>query len=241
MTDSFDDVYDRSMADPEAFWADAASGINWIEPWTEILDRSNPPHFRWFTGGVLNTCYNCVDRHVEAGHGDQAAIIYDSALTDAGRTLSYSDLLDQVSRFAGALAAQDVGKGDRVILYMPMVPEAVVAALACARIGAVHSIVFGGFAANELAVRIDDCTPKVIVTASCGIEPTRTIAYKPLLDEAIALAGHTPDACIILQRPQVMADLVAGRDFTWDDAMAAAQPSPRAATASTTSSRSGFR
>jgi propionyl-CoA synthetase len=224
MTDSFDDVYDRSMADPEAFWADAASGINWIEPWTEILDRSNPPHFRWFTGGVLNTCYNCVDRHVEAGRGDQAAIIYDSALTDAGRTLSYSDLLDQVSRFAGALAAQGVGKGDRVILYMPMVPEAVVAALACARIGAVHSIVFGGFAANELAVRIDDCTPKVIVTASCGIEPTRTIAYKPLLDEAIALAGHTPDACIILQRPQVMADLVAGRDFTWDDAMAAAQP-----------------
>ena len=224
MTDSFDDVYDRSMADPEAFWADAASGIDWIEPWTEILDRSNPPHFRWFTGGVLNTCYNCVDRHVEAGHGDQAAIIYDSALTDAGRTLSYSDLLDQVSRFAGALAAQGVGKGDRVILYMPMVPEAVVAALACARIGAVHSIVFGGFAANELAVRIDDCTPKVIVTASCGIEPTRTIAYKPLLDEAIALAGHTPDACIILQRPQVMADLVAGRDFTWDDAMAAAQP-----------------
>ena len=224
MNDSFDDVYDRSMADPEAFWADAASGINWIEPWTEILDRSNPPHFRWFTGGVLNTCYNCVDRHVEAGRGDQAAIIYDSALTDAGRTLSYSDLLDQVSRFAGALAAQGVGKGDRVILYMPMVPEAVVAALACARIGAVHSIVFGGFAANELAVRIDDCTPKVIVTASCGIEPTRTIAYKPLLDEAIALAGHTPDACIILQRPQVMADLVAGRDFTWDDAMAAAQP-----------------
>ena len=224
MTDSFDDVYDRSMADPEAFWADAASGINWIEPWTEILDRSNPPHFRWFTGGVLNTCYNCVDRHVEAGRGDEAAIIYDSALTDAGRTLSYSDLLDQVSRFAGALAAQGVGKGDRVILYMPMVPEAVVAALACARIGAVHSIVFGGFAANELAVRIDDCTPKVIVTASCGIEPTRTIAYKPLLDEAIALAGHTPDACIILQRPQVMADLVAGRDFTWDDAMAAAQP-----------------
>jgi propionyl-CoA synthetase len=224
MTDSFDDVYDRSMADPEAFWADAASGIDWIEPWTEILDRSNPPHFRWFTGGVLNTCYNCVDRHVEAGRGDQAAIIYDSALTDAGRTLSYSDLLDQVSRFAGALAAQGVGKGDRVILYMPMVPEAVVAALACARIGAVHSIVFGGFAANELAVRIDDCTPKVIVTASCGIEPTRTIAYKPLLDEAIALAGHTPDACIILQRPQVMADLVAGRDFTWDDAMAAAQP-----------------
>jgi len=224
MTDSFDDVYDRSMADPEAFWADAASGINWIEPWAEILDRSNPPHFRWFTGGVLNTCYNCVDRHVEAGRGDQAAIIYDSALTDAGRTLSYSDLLDQVSRFAGALAAQGVGKGDRVILYMPMVPEAVVAALACARIGAVHSIVFGGFAANELAVRIDDCTPKVIVTASCGIEPTRTIAYKPLLDEAIALAGHTPDACIILQRPQVMADLVAGRDLTWDDAMAAAQP-----------------
>ena len=224
MTDSFDDVYDRSMADPEAFWADAASGIDWIEPWTEILDRSNPPHFRWFTGGVLNTCYNCVDRHVEAGRGDQAAIIYDSALTDAGRTLSYSDLLDQVSRFAGALAAQGVGKGDRVILYMPMVPEAVVAALACARIGAVHSIVFGGFAANELAVRIDDCTPKVIVTASCGIEPTRTIAYKPLLDEAIALAGHTPDACIILQRPQVMADLVAGRDLTWDDAMAAALP-----------------
>lgn len=224
MTDSFDDVYGRSMANPEAFWADASSGIDWIEPWTEILDRSNPPHFRWFTGGVLNTCYNCVDRHVEAGRGDQAAIIYDSALTDAGRTLSYSDLLDQVSRFAGALAAQGVGKGDRVILYMPMVPEAVVAALACARIGAVHSIVFGGFAANELAVRIDDCTPKVIVTASCGIEPTRTIAYKPLLDEAIALAGHTPDACIILQRPQVMADLVAGRDLTWDDAMAAALP-----------------
>lgn len=221
---TFDDIYTGSMADPEGFWANAASDIDWIEPWEQVLDRSNPPHFRWFARGKLNTCYNCLDRHIEAGRGDQPAIVYDSAVTDTRRTLSYAELRDQVARFAGALASMGVVHGDRVILYMPMVPEAVVAALACARLGAIHSIVFGGFAANELAVRIDDCTPKVIVSASCGIEPARIVPYKPLLDEAIELAEHKPENCIILQRPQADAELIAGRDITWDDAIRDAQP-----------------
>ena len=224
MSAVFDDVYNRSIADPETFWAAAAEDIDWFEPWEEILYRSDPPHFQWFRGGKLNTCFNCVDRHVNSGRGDQAAIIYDSAVTDTKRTITYSDLLDQVSRFAGALSARGIGHGDRVILYMPMVPEAIVAALACARLGAVHSIVFGGFAANELAVRIDDCTPKMIVSASCGIEPNRVIAYKPLLDEAIDIATHKPDGCIILQRDTLAADLIDGRDETWDDAVTDAEP-----------------
>ncbi|MGH7716355.1 MAG: AMP-binding protein, partial [Vulcanimicrobiaceae bacterium] len=185
---------------------------------------SHAPFYRWFTGGELNTCYNAVDRHVENGRGEQAALIYDSPITQTIRTYTYNQLLDAVARFAGVLASLGVRRGDRVILYMPMVPEAPIAMLACARLGAIHSVVFGGFAPRELAVRIDDCTPKVIVSASCGIEPSRVIAYKPLLDEAIERATHKPSACVILQRPQLQADLVPGRDREWGALMTAAQP-----------------
>ena len=218
------EIHRRSLEDPEGFWAEAAAEIDWIKPWDEVLDKSNPPFYRWFKGGVLNTCYNAVDRHVEAGHGARAAIIYDSPVTDTKRVIDYSDLKDQVSRFAGVLLAQGVGKGDRVILYMPMIPEAVVAMLACARLGAVHSVVFGGFAANELATRIDDAKPVAIVSASCGIEVSRVIPYKPLLDRAIELASHKPGRCVILQRPQIEAKLIPGRDIYWNEAMEEAVP-----------------
>ena len=188
-----------------------------------VFDESNPPFYRWFTGGELNTCYNAVDRHVEAGRGEQLALIFDSAMTGVQRTLTYAELRDTTARFAGALARLGVGKGDRVIIYMPMVPEAVIAMLACARLGAVHSVVFGGFAANELATRIDDAQPRVIVAGSCGLEPGRVVAYKPLLDAAIDLAAHTPDACVILQRPELEAELTA-RDHDWAEVIGAAEP-----------------
>ena len=177
--------FDRSLSDPEGFWGDAAKMIDWYQPPTQVLDRSRPPFYRWFAGGVLNTCFNAVDRHVRDGRGDQAALIYDSPVTGSQRTYTYTELLDEVARFAGVLRGLGVGKGDRVIVYMPMIPEALIAMLACARIGAVHSVVFGGFAAPELATRIDDATPKVIVSASCGIEVSRIIEYKPILDRAI--------------------------------------------------------
>jgi propionyl-CoA synthetase len=213
-----------SIENPEEFWGKAAEGIDWEKRWDSVLDNPDPMTYRWFSGGRLNTCYNAVDRHVERGRGDQAAIIYDSAVTDTKRKISYSELLDEVSRFAGALAANGVDKGDRVIIYMPMIPEAIIAVLACARLGAVHSVVFGGFAAAELATRIDDAKPKAIVSASCGIEPSRLVEYKPLLDEAIDLSTHKPSHCIILQRPQVAASMIDGRDIDWNDAMAVAQP-----------------
>lgn len=213
-----------SIRNSEEFWARAAEGIDWEAPWNQVLDQSDPIKTKWFAGGRLNTCYNALDRHVERGRGDQAAIIYDSAVTDTKRTLTYAELLEEVSRFAGALAASGVGKGDRVIVYMPMIPEAIVAVLASARLGAVHSVVFGGFAANELATRIDDAKPKLIVSASCGIEPSRLVEYKPLLDEAIELSQHKPDHCIVLQRPQVTASMQPGRDIDWHDAMATAEP-----------------
>ncbi len=216
-------TYQRSLLDPEGFWREAAEAIDWIREPEQILDAANPPFYRWFTGGVLNTCYNALDRHVAAGRGGQAALIYDSPLTSSKATYSYAELLEQVAAFAGALRAIGVEQGDRVIIYMPMVPEAVVAMLACARLGAVHSVVFGGFAPNELAVRIDDAKPKVIVSASCGIEPTRVVEYKPMLDRAIEIAGHKPRHCIILQRPQAQAHL-AERDLDWAAVMAAAQP-----------------
>ncbi|MEW5726530.1 MAG: propionyl-CoA synthetase, partial [Pseudomonadota bacterium] len=206
----------------EGFWGEAAKELHWYKTWDKVLDDSKKPIYRWFSGGVVNTCYNAVDVHVEQGRGDQAAIIYDSPVTSTVRTITYAELKDQVSRFAGVLAAQGVAKGDRVIVYMPMVPEAVIAMLACARLGAVHSVVFGGFASNELATRINDAKPKAIVSASCGIEGSRVIAYKPLLDHAIELAEHKPGKCVILQRPQAKADLVAGRDVDWADAMATA-------------------
>ncbi len=220
----FDEIYCRSLDDPEAFWADAASLIDWTEPWERVLDDSRAPFYRWFTGGRMNTCFNALDRHADGGRGEQPALIYDSPVTDTKAVFSYSELRDVVARFAGALARQGVGRGDRVIVYMPMVPEALVAMLACARIGAVHSVVFGGFAANELATRIEDAQPKVVVTASCGIEPGRVVAYKPLLDAAIAATEWKPECCIVLQRAMLEADLDPARDLDWHDALERAEP-----------------
>jgi len=214
----------QSLQDPEGFWAEAAESVHWYKRWDRVLDDSNVPFYRWFTGGVVNTCYNAVDRHVDGGRADQPALIYDSPVTDTIRTITYQELRDKTAAFAGALAALGVGKGDRVLIYMPMVPQAIVAMLGCARLGAVHSVVFGGFAANELAVRIDDALPKVIVSASCGIEVSRIISYKPLLDQAIELATHKPDNCIILQRPTERAELTEGRDLDWKAVMDAAAP-----------------
>ena len=224
MSGRFAEVHARSLSDPESFWAEAAEAIHWTKRWDRVLDDSNPPSYRWFTGGELNTCYNALDLHVETGRGDQPALIYDSPVTGSKRTYTYSELRDEVARFAGVLAGLGVGKGDRVILYMPMVAEAIIAMLACARLGAVHSVVFGGFAANELAVRIDDATPVAIVSASCGIEPGRVIEYKPLLDGAIELATHKPSACVILQRDTARCELVEGRDVDWAEAMRSAEP-----------------
>ncbi len=220
----YEELYRRSLADPEGFWAEAAEAIVWTRRWDRVLDDSDPPAYRWFVGGELNTCYNCLDRHVEGGRGEQQALIYDSPVTDTVRSFTYSELRDLVACFAGALAARGVAKGDRVILYMPMIPEAVIAMLACARIGAIHSVVFGGFAANELATRIDDAKPKLIVSASCGVEGKKIIPYKPLLDAAIERARHKPEGCILLQRPQVRAELIAGRDQDWLEAVEQATP-----------------
>lgn len=216
-------LYGFAMKDKK-LWEAAGKDIFWYQAPTKLLDDSNPPFYRWFPDGVTNACFNALDIHVEQGRGEQAAIIHDSPVTNSKTTLSYAQLLDRVSRFAGVLSAQGVEKGDRVLIYMPMVPEAVVAMLACARIGAIHSVVFGGFASNELATRIDDAGPKLIVAASCGIEPTRIVPYKPLLDKAIDLAAHKPDGCIILQREQAPADLLAGRDLDWQELVAAAAP-----------------
>jgi propionyl-CoA synthetase len=221
---SLEETYRRSLQDPEAFWADAAGAIDWDEPWQRVLDDSRAPFYRWFTGARMNTCYNALDRHVEDGRADQPALIYDSPVTGTVSAHTYRELRDAVARFAGALAAQGVEHGDRVIVYMPMVPEAVIAMLACARIGAVHSVVFGGFAANELATRIEDAKPKVIVSASCGIEPGRLVEYKPLLDEAIDAVESKPERCIVLQRPMLEAELAQGRDVEWNDALAGAEP-----------------
>ena len=205
-------------------WQQAAEDIHWFKKPTQVLDDSNPPFYRWYPDGVTNACYNALDIHVEQGRGEQAALIYDSPVTDSGRSYTYAELLREVSTFAGVLAGQGVGMGDRVIVYMPMVPEAMIAMLACARLGAIHSVVFGGFASNELAVRIDDATPKVIVSATCGVEPSRVVAYKPLLDGAIELAEHKPGCCVILHRPLQDATMVEGRDLDWEQAMAAAEP-----------------
>ena len=218
------EAFQQSLTDPESFWGAAADGIDWYHRPTVVLDKSNPPFYRWFSDGTLNTCFNALDRHVRAGRGAQAALIYDSPVTGTCRTFTYRELLDQVARFAGVLAGLGTGAGDRVVIYMPMIPEAVVAMLACARIGAVHSVVFGGFAAPELAARIDDATPKVVVSASCGIETSRVLEYKPILDQAIELSSAKPGRCVILQRPQARAALTAGRDVDWEEAMAAADP-----------------
>jgi propionyl-CoA synthetase len=227
------EVQQRSLAEPEAFWAGQAQALHWDQPWNRVLDASAAPLYRWFAGGRLNTCYNALDRHVEAGRGEQAALIYDSPVTGTIAKFTYRELRDQVALFAGALLRQGVKAGERVIIYMPMVPEAAIAMLACARIGAVHSVVFGGFAAPELAKRIDDCEPVLIVSASCGIEPGRVVAYKPLLDQAIELAAHKVSRSIILQRPQCAAALTPGRDLEWNEAQQGAAPAACAPVAAT--------
>ncbi|MET4807555.1 propionyl-CoA synthetase [Limibacillus sp. MBR-115] len=229
----YDALYKRSIDDKEGFWAEAAEALHWDRKWDKVLDDSNAPYSRWFAGGMLNTCYNALDRHVENGRADQLALIHDSPLTESQQRFTYRELRDAVARFAGLLAKNGVAKGDRVIIYMPMVPEAAIAMLACARLGAIHSVVFGGFASNELATRINDAKPKAIVTASCGIEPGRVIPYKPLLDGAIDLADHKPSFCVILQRPQSPAPLTAGRDLDWQAATEDVSPHPCVSVAAT--------
>ena len=224
MAAGYASAYTQSLDNPEAFWAEAAAAIDWDRPWDKVLNSTAAPFYRWFSGGALNTCYNALDRHADGDRASQPALIYDSAMTGAVAPITYRDLRDRVALCAGAFVNEGVGKGDRVIIYMPMIPEAVIAMLACARIGAVHSVVFGGFAARELAVRIDDAGPKVVVSASCGLEPGRVVEYKPLLDEALRLASHSPDRCIIVQRPEGKAVLKPGQDADWQDAMAAAAP-----------------
>jgi propionyl-CoA synthetase len=223
MTGRYEEAFSRSINDPEAFWGEAAEGIHWFKKWDKVLDDSNKPFYRWFRGGVVNTCYNALDRHVEGGRADQLALIYDSPVTNTVRTYTYRELRDEVAKVAGVLSGLGVVKGDRVIIYMPMTPEAPIAMLACARIGAVHSVVFGGFASNELAVRINDALPKVIITASCGIEVGRVIDYKPLIEGAIELADHKPQNVIIKQRAQKPWALKP-TDVDWDEAVAKAAP-----------------
>ncbi|WP_061295082.1 AMP-binding protein [Herbidospora cretacea] len=219
----YPDVYRRSLADPETFWLDAARAIDWVTPPSRALDGSGAPLYRWFPDGELNTAYNCLDRHVADGRGEQTALVWDSAMTGGVRRYTYRALLDEVARFAGGLRSLGVGKGDRIVVYMPMIPEAVIAMLACARLGAVHSVVFGGFAPRELAARVDDATPKVIVAASCGLEPNRTVEYRPIIDEALTLARHRPDVIVMLQRDQGVARMDE-RDVDWVQLMSTASP-----------------
>jgi propionyl-CoA synthetase len=222
---TYDDVYRRSLDDPDGFWGEVAEELHWNKKWDKVLDDTNPPHYRWFSGGELNTCYNALDRHVENGRADQAALIYDSPVTGGTvKTYTYRKLRDETAKFAGILRDAGVAKGDRVIVYMPMVPEAAIAMLACARLGAIHSVVFGGFASNELAVRIDDAQPKAIVTASCGIEVNKVLPYIPLLNEAINLSKHKPEKVVVLQRPEETAELDPSRDINWADAMETVKP-----------------
>ncbi|XP_076471572.1 acyl-CoA synthetase short-chain family member 3, mitochondrial-like isoform X2 [Babylonia areolata] len=221
----YDDVFRQSVERPEDFWAEAAEQIVWTKKWDKVLDDSNPPFSKWFVGGELNTCYNALDRHVEGGRGDQTAIIHDSPVTRTITHTSYKELLEKVRLLAGVLMKHGVQKGDRVLIYMPMIPEAIVAMLACARIGAIHSLVFGGFASKELAARINHAQPKVVVSANCGVEPTRTVPYKPMLDGALDLSEFQPPTCIIFNRPQFEASpMKAGRDVCWEDEMAGSSP-----------------
>jgi len=222
MASVYGEVYERAMRDPEGFWAAAAEDIYWERRWDKVFDDSRKPFYRWFAGGQLNTCFNALDLHIERGRGKQLALIYDSPVTGTVRGYTYSAFRDEVAHTAGALSRQGIAKGDRVIIYMPMVPEAVIAMLACARIGAIHSVVFGGFASHELAKRIDDAAPKMILSASCGIEAGRVIAYKPLLDQAIELSSHKPERCVVLQRPEAKAELRKGRDLDWGDFLSGA-------------------
>ena len=223
MNSRYHEVYQGWQRDPEAFWAGAAGEIDWFSPWEAVFDPDQDVYGRWFAGATCNTCYNCVDRHVEGGRADQMALIYDSPITGAKKSFTYAQLKQEVEALAAVIRGQGIGKGDRVIIYMPMVPEAAFAMLACARLGAIHSVVFGGFAAKELATRIDDAQPDLIISASCGIEPGRVVAYKPLLDGAISMARHKVRSCIILQREQQGCDLVDGRDIDYRDAVEAAK------------------
>ncbi|ACF45923.1 AMP-dependent synthetase and ligase [Prosthecochloris aestuarii DSM 271] len=226
MSLSYDTLYTESIQNPEKFWAEAAEKLHWYKKWDKVLDSANPPFYRWFAGGKTNTCYNALDRHVDEGRGNDTAIIYDSPVTGVKERFTFREFRDKVALFAGALQSRGVRKGDRVIIYMPMIPEALIAMLACARIGAVHSVVFGGFASHELAVRIDDCKPKVIISASCGIERDKIIDYKRLLDFAIELAHFKPEMCIIRQREQLKAQLNEERDLTWKQTLLGAEPAP---------------
>ncbi len=230
---TYRDLHQSSLSNPSAFWGEAAREVSWTRAPQQILDDSRPPFYRWFPDAELNTCANALDRHVDAGRGGQAALIYDSPVTGTKRTYTYDELLYATSRFAGALRELGVAKGDRVVIYMPMIPEAVIAMLACARIGAVHSVVFGGFAAHELAARIDDAQPAVIVSASCGIEPSRVVEYKPMLDAAIAASTHPPRHCVVVQRDQMRCNMIDGRDLDWDDLIADATPVPAVPVAAT--------
>ncbi len=229
MASRYHEVYESWKQDPESFWAKAAEKIDWSKPADKVFDPDAGAYGRWFAGAMCNTCYNCVDRHVERGRGDQAAMIYDSPITGSQKTYTYSELLDEVQTLGAVLQGHGVEKGDRVIVYMPMIPEAAIAMLACARIGAIHSVVFGGFAAAELATRIDDAKPKFVLTASCGIEPGRVVEYKPLLDEAISLSKSKPDGVLLCQREQANASMIEGRDLDWDEEMASARSEGRKA------------
>lgn len=220
----YDGVFQESISDPNGFWGKAAENISWYKKWEKILDDSKKPFYRWFSGGELNTCYNALDRHVENGRAEQVALIYDSPVTNTIQKFTYRELLDQVSLFAGALRNLGVGKDDTVVIYMPMIPHAVIAMLACARLGAVHSVVFGGFAPHELAIRIDDAKPKVLISASGAVEVKRLIEYKPMIDKAIDMAKHKPERCIIYQRPMIKAPMIPGRDIDWEELISKANP-----------------
>ena len=215
MGDRYEEVYTRSIAEPEAFWAEAAESLDWVRRYRRVLDDSNAPFYRWFEGGLVNTCQNALDRHVGAGRGEQLALVWDSPAAGARAAYTYRELTEQVARFAGALRSLGLERGDRVLIYMPNVPEAVIGMLACARLGAIHSVVFGGFASNELAIRIDDARPRLLLAASCGLEPGRIVEYKPLVDGALEIARHAPERCVWLQRPQCRAELTKGRDLDW--------------------------
>ena len=224
MTLRYKSLYAEAKNDPIGYWQRQAQRVAWSKPHERVLDDSNPPFYRWYPGAELNTCYNALDRHIEAGHGARAALIYDSPVTNTVKSYSYTELREQVAKLAGAIQALGVQKGDRVIIYMAMTPEAVIAMLACARIGAVHSVVFGGFAPRELATRIDDAKPVLMIASSCGLEPGRVVEYKPLLDQAIEIAAHKPQACLVFQRPMCQAAMIAGRDHDYAAAVAAAAP-----------------
>jgi propionyl-CoA synthetase len=233
MSDSYREQFRQSIENPDVFWREAASELDWTRPWEKVLDDSNAPFYEWFSGGEINTCYNALDRHCEAGRGEQAALIYDSPVTGQVQVFSYDELLQQVSRFAGALKNCGVGKGDRVIIYMPMIPQAIISMLACARIGAIHSVVFGGFAAKELATRILDAEPALVISASCGIEGNRKIPYLPLLEEALAIAGSQDMQQILVSRPELPIEQLPSGAMLWEEAMAGAEPAPCEAVSAT--------